>query len=633
MLFSARTYLAALSLLTVFSLATAQRPLADLLPDTTVLAVELQPEQFDPGVLHGLLAELDTTEAEVVFHKYAEMLTGLAGSSPFERNEHMEEFREAKEQFVEECPALWSAVEEASASEWSAALGISVSRFDPEPDLMLLTRAASRSLSARVLAGLITCFDGRRFGDESGSAIYLFGDGSEYPLLITETNGVLVASTDPDLLRGAVRRSNRSGEPALSDTRIAAYASQLEPAGVKFTLNLAAVADALGVMRGAVPPEAEALFDRFSNTLRILNGAAWGLSVDHNGFVVNSVSTWDAELAQSLGEHELLAMLECEECQLPTDFYPVHAVSVEAGSFPLNATVEWLDSWLADLSTMLGNGGPEELSVRNLFAEFAGVDLGTAMLDWLGNSYQSYTTGVYDTDLTNWVMGVPTVTTIEVTSEEAAWQGVRAWLDIAANLDDLSRSFMGSSSGLDESTAFEQAVSVREHTYEGVDYLRVRAAPNMDLGIAVFNQRLVIASPASALFEAIDLGRVGQPILDRAARIADSAGVNQLVGDTGRLVGYWAVNTRAFMQGLTRVTELAGTGIAGGLWFAGIAAQEYAEDGATGIVAPSYDDTLVLTDLLVDAMNLLSSKLGAAAGASSIENDARWTTWRLPLAE
>ncbi len=633
MLSRARSYLLALSLLSALALVFAQRPLTDLLPDTTVLAVELTPDQFDPGALHGLLAELDKTDAKAVWREYLSLFSSLADSSAFEANSHKHEFEEAREQFVDKCPALWDAAKEAGDGEWSAALGVSVSRFDPEPDLLFLTRTASRSVSARVLAGLITCFDGRRYGVEGGSAIYLFADGSDLPLLVAETNGVLVASSDPDVLRGAVRRSNRSGEPSLADSRIASYASQLEPAGVKVTLNLAAVADALAVVRGAVPPEAEALFTRFSNTLRILNGAAWAVSVDAGGFVVNSVSAWDAQLAEAEGEHALLAMLSCEECELPTSFFPVHTVAVEAGSFPMNAAVQWLDSWLADVAAVGMLGDHEALSVRSLFAELTGVDLDTAVFDWLGNSYRSYTTDVYGTDLTNWVMGLPSVTAIEVSSEEAAWRGVQAWLDIAANVDALSRDLTGSRDPFGGALGFEQSVSVRELCDEGVMYIRIRAAPNMDVGVAVINDHLVIGSPTSALFEAIDLGRIGQPVLDRAARLPDVAGVNQAAGANGRLVGYLVVSTPAFMDGFTRLVELAAPGVASGLWFAGVASAAYGDAAGAFMAPPSYDDALVLTDLFVDAVDLLSSKFGLAVGTASIRDDARWTTWRLPLNE
>lgn len=616
--------------MTALSLTFAQRSLTDLLPDTTVLAVELTPQQFDPGVLHGLLAELDTAEAERVWGEYEKLLSGFMGSSPFESSSVMQEFEAMREEFIAECPALWSAVEEAAGREWSAALGVSVSRFDPEPDLLFVTQAASRSLSAQVLAGMITCFDGRRLGVEGSSPIYLFADGSEFPLLVAEVGGALVASSDPDLLRGTIRRANGSGEPALSDSRIAGYASQLDPAGMKVTLNLVAVADTLAGLRGAVPPEALQLFDRLGTTLRVVNGVAWAVSADTDAVVVNSVSAWDAALAGSSGEESLLAMLSCAECALPTASFPVHAVAVEAGAFPLNALVDWVDTWLDDLVEADVLSGDEDFSVRGAFAEATGVDLGTALLDWVGGSFQSYTTGVYDTDLANWLMGLPTVTTVEVASEEAAWRGVHAWLAIAENVSSMAGQMMDPNDPANTFRGFEQAVSVQELEYQGIDYLRVRTAPNLDVGVAVVNDHLVVASPVGALFEAIDGGRLGLPIVDRAARITDIAGIGNAAGANGKLVGYSVIATPAFLQGLGSVAELASSGIATGLWLGGIGAAEELPAGSE-VVPPSYSDALVLTDLLVDALELMTGKFGMASGTAVIDNDARWTTWQVPL--
>lgn len=630
MSFRSRILIVALGLLTALSFTFAQRQLTDLLPDTTVLAVELTPQQFDPTVLRGMFAELDTAEAERVWGEYEKLLSGFMGSSPFESSSVMQEFEAFREDFVAECPALWNAIEAAVGREWSAAFGVSVSRFDPEPDLLFITRAASRSLSAQVLAGAITCFDGRRFGMEGSSPIYLFADGSEVPLLVAEAGGALVASSDPDLLRGVIRRANGSGEAALSDTLIASYANQLGPAGMKVTLNLAAVADTLAIMRGSVPPEALALFDRLGTTLRVVNGVAWAVSLDADGIVINSVSPWDAALAEANGEEALLALLSCAECELPTASFPVHAVAVEAGAFPLNALVDWVDTWFDDLVEAEVLSGDEDFSVRGAFAEATGVDLGVALLDWLDGSFQSYTTGVYDTDLANWLMGLPTVTTVRVTSEEAAWRGVRSWLEIAENVSDMASRMANPYGSASTFRGFDQAIAVQELEYQGVDYLRVRAALNLDVGVAVVNDHLVVASPVGALYQAIDGGRLGLPIIDRAARITDIAGIGNAAGANGRLVGYSVIATPAFLEGLGRVAELASSGIATGLWLGGIGAAEELPTGSE-VVPPSYADALVLTDLLVDALELMTGKFGMASGTAVIDNDARWTTWRLPL--
>src|SRR5690606_27233551 len=214
----------------------------------------------------------------------------------------------------------------------------------------------------------------------------------------------------------------------------------------------------------------------------------------------------------------------------------------------------------------------------------------------------------------------------------AAWRGVDAWLTIFANLNDLAGHLMDSGTALDTALSLEHTVSVREYTYKGVDYLRVRMAPNVDLGIAVVNGHLVIGTPVGSLLEAVDVGRIGLPIIDRAARLTDVGGVAEQVRG-GSLVGYSVVNTPAFMYGLARIADLASSGIASGLWLGGIGAAEWQLPAGAAALPPSYDDALVLTELFVDALELLADKFGIAVGTASVMDDARWTTWRLPFAE
>src|SRR5690554_5037449 len=97
--------IAALLTLTFLSAGFAQGAIADLLPDTTVLAVELEPQQFDPAALHGLLAELDTADAERVWGEYAQLLSSFADSSPFDSSSVKQEMDALREEFIEECPA------------------------------------------------------------------------------------------------------------------------------------------------------------------------------------------------------------------------------------------------------------------------------------------------------------------------------------------------------------------------------------------------------------------------------------------------------------------------------------------------------------------------------------------------
>lgn len=621
-----RTIPLALLLLLVPALAAAQRPLSALLPDTTVLAFELTPAELEGAVLHGLFEGLDTTEAGRVLAELQELFTEVAGGV-MEAPEDERDIGALKGMLAEECPALMDVLEEAAGQRVSAALGVSISRFDPEPDALLVMRPGTRLLSARLLAGAVACFDGRRYGEEGGSAIYLFADGSEMPLLVAELGGDLVAGTDPDLLRGAIRRAAGSGEPALADSRIAGYAQGLEPAGMKVTLNLAALAEAAGLFRGALPAEVAPLYERFVTTLQIVNGYAWSVSFGADGLTLRSVAAWDEALAHASGEEELLAVLSCAGCNVGDP--PIQltgAVGVTAGAYPLEASVAWLDSWLQDASEA-GLFGGEALTVEGAFEEFLGLDLSAALLDWLEGSWYTTTLGVLDTDLSNWVMGLPNLTIAPVTSEEAAWSGVQLWLEAARDSDALADAMFGSE-GVEGAMRFSEAVSVRELERGGVDYLRVRSGPNVDLGIAVFDGHLVVGSPVASLYAAIDAR-------DQAGRLPEglAGALDGAARSPGTLVGYSVTDTSSYLQGLGRIAELASGSVATTLWLAGVGMVTDELGLPPRGNAPTFDEILTLTDVAVDALELLAERTGEAVGVTTVEDGARWGTWRLPLGE
>lgn len=616
----------ALFLLVMPTLGLAQRPLAALLPQTTVFAVEMRQDGFDPGVFHGLFADLDTSEAESAWEVLsglfngrgtdtgvAEPLLGLEGS-----------FRDI---FYDECPDLATALFEGGADSWSAAVGVSVSRFAPEPELLLAVRGPTRSATARLLAGAVSCFDGRRYGEEGRSAIYLVGDGGDSPALLAESGGVLLVATDPELLRGAIRRSNGAAEPSFLDSRIAVATQGLGQMGWTATVNLAALADTLRLVRGAVPPEAAGLFERLVTTLRIVGGFSWGLTLDDAGLLVRTVTAWDEALAKSSGEGALLALLECADCGVgQPPLLPGATVAVEAGAFPLQAFVAWVDSWLSDVAATGAFAEGEPTDVRTAVAELLGVDLGEALLDWSDGSAYYLTLGVLDTDLRNWVLGLPGVVVVPVTSEDAAWRGVRSWLSAAENLTSLVAEVAGEEE-FAGALEFSQSVSVRESRHAGIDYLRVRSGPTLDVGLAVFGGNLVIGSPVSALLQTID-ARDGAP--DKPASV--TAGLLGLDRAAGRLVGYSVVDSRSFLQGLARIAELASGPAATLLWLGGHGLAESKAGLWLGDVpVPTYDQALVLTDLAIDALKVLAEKTGSATGTVTVLDGARWTTWRLPL--
>lgn len=613
--------LAAAAALAVFTAAAAQPSVATLLPATTVLAVHLSPEGVDTSTLESLLADLDLDRAAQAARKLAALIeeADLAPSSG----------EDAPGPFTDlaaECPELADAVREDAFGP--VVVGVSVSRFDPMPDLVAAARPAEPEAAARLVEAAVACLDGTVLGSEGGAELHLLADGSDMPLVMAAAEGFVVVATDPDLVRGALRRARGAGEPGFASTRLGSISGSMTDSGLGVTLDLAAAADALELYRGVLgeAPQAGPVLDRFVTTLRVLGGFAWHVTVDGGGVVVESVTAFDQRLAAAAGEDELLALLTCEGCE-PTvpDLLPRDAVALSGGVYRVGALVDWLETWFADLR----EAGLVDADLRGTLEGALGVDLDDALLAWVGDSWHTAVLEVLGTDARTWLQGLPAVVAVPVSSEDAARRGVGLWLEALGNLGEMGE-LLAEDAGAPDELRLDGVVAVRERSYRGVGYLRLRAGPTFDLGVAVFGGHLVLGWPAASLHAAVDAYLGSYVPAGVAWRTYESLGIE----GTG-VTGYRLVDAPAFLRGLARVADLAAGPVATAAWLAAQgAAAGLAQDDAPGLPAEdllTYDELIALADVVTEALEALADRTGVAVGTTELRNGARWTTWRLPL--
>lgn len=609
--------------LTFSTLASAQTPVSSLLPETTIFALHLSPEGFDAGVVHGLFDELDTDAAKGVLMRLAAALEDAAESGDVTGG-----FNELDllGELTEQCPELATAIEDAVEAFGPTVAGVSVSRFDPEPALVFATRPHDPSLSGSLLSATVSCGDARELASEADVDLWVVGDGGDFPLVLADVDGTLLLASDPDVLRGMVRRASGDGEPGLAGTRVGRLSGGMTSRGLGLTVNLSAAADALEAFRFLATEDdgTDVLFNRVLNTLRVVNGFAWHATVDAGGVLVESVSTFDARLAQEVGEEELLELLTCATCQLgdPT-LLPQDAVALSGGMLPLGAFVDWVDSWLASVSDI--GGVPEGWDLRTALAELLGIDADVAALGWLGDSWHAATLGVLDTDLRGWVQGLPTLITIPVSSEQAAREGLDQWPTLLRSLGDLTED-MGAGTEMDGFFRPQDAVSVRESAYRGIPYTRYRTGPAVDVGVAVFGGHLVFGLPAASLHAAVDVYLGDGPAAGRAGRTL--GGLDLTAGD---IKAYDVTLTSEFLTGLAEISDLAAGPIASALWFGVQGAAMAADVEVEPSDLPTYDELIGLADVVTDALQILGARTGPAIGTTELVDGARWSTWRLPL--
>lgn len=621
----ARHLISAVFPLLLGSAALAQAPLDRVLPDTTVLAMHVAPDGFDPAALEAVMAELDVPGALDVIERLVRTLAGAADAVGLDELRDLDVLAE----LTAECPALASLARDSEGAVGPMAIGVSISRFDPEPALVFAVRPAGAGMTGEVVDAVVDCLDGRVLGVEGGVPLWLLGDGGDLPLLVADAGDTLAVASDPEVLRGMIRRAAGADEPGFADTRVGRLSGDMTTRGLALSVNLAAGADVLELLRPMTEgePGADAIFDRLLNTLRVVNGFTLHASLSADGLLLESVATFDATLASEVGEEELLELLTCATCDLSEPvMLPRDAVAVSGGTLRLGAFVAWLDTWLDGAAQM--GAVPEGWDTRSAMSELLGVDADTAVLGWLGDSWHAATLDVLATDMGAWLRGLPTIVTLPVTSEVLAREGVATWPTVLSSIAGLAQDLSGDTD-LPESMRMDEAVSVRHGSYRGVEYTRYRAGFGTDVGVAVFGGHLVIGSPVGSLHEAIDVYLGAVRLTSGAWRAVEALDVG-----AGPVRAYEATATADFLRGLAEASDLASGPFATAMWVAVQGALAAEQEDATADAptdAPTYDELIGLADRVTDGLRLLAERTGPAVGTTELEDGVLRSTWRLPL--
>lgn len=625
----------------------AQKPLGSLLPDTTVAAFHFTPDATGHSFLETLARDLDLDAARATIDKLVRVIGpeledvfGEDFDKLLESGVHglmHESLTELSDDLADTCPALHSAVMNGSRDALSGptVLGVSMSRYNPMPGALLVTRPADATAADAVYDALVGCFDAGVSLKQDGVDLHLFADGSDQPVLVARVAGTYMAATDQDLLRASVRLALGSTEPSHISHRVGSLAAGPMSRGVGMTLDLTALADALDGLRGFLPQErpVAVVVDRVLNSLRVVNGIAVSARVDDAGLALETLVTVDEGVASATGETALLDLLTCAGCRLGSPaLVPAGAASVYAGTFSATQLVAWLDGWLADLREL----GAGDLDVRGLVADYLGVDLDDALLGWLGTGWITSQLDVYDTDLRAWLNSPATVSLIPVSDEAAARRGVASWPGIVRQFTGMTERLLDGSGmaieyGAQAGTALSSMdmLSVRTATYRGVSYERWRLGPVSDSALAVFGGHLVVATPATAIEDVIDV-YLGAPSITSDPKLAPL-----IAGQPAGATAYEVVDVPRYLRGLAEVADLASAPMATGLQVAVAAGLERDGSGSQStndpVDVPTFDDWLNLTDLGTQVLEALAARTGTAVGTTENVGGVIWTTWRLPL--
>jgi len=531
-----RLLIASLLALTLGGLAAAQE-LARLLPEETFFALGMEGLSEASGQLEPFRAEferLDVAGALAPVFAGASDMTGGAmtggamtgGSIPTEVTDTLESL---------------ATLEVLGQEAW---IGVSAASFSPLPALTLITRVSPEALER--VRELVEGGRGAQRLEESGYTFYqtrIQGMEPVQVVVYTLADDLLALSTNPDELRGVLRRLSGSDEPSFASSE--GYSETLETleAGNFYGfLNYARIAEV------AAPYAQNLGFDRLVTRLSqalTTAGAAGGVArLTEDALVGEGFQTVNEEG----GDRTLYALLTSET---PADTETLSRVPREALSYSVNAVN--LSNWynyLNELALTVPELGGD---LDSLLLSITGVNLRETLFNWTGEQVVTVTTGLGEVV----EPGVPSqnllgevVYLIEATNESAAQRG----------LSTLFQNVSQSVSALSDPQGGGEPVEAQREEVAGVAVERFDITDGLSLSYAVSEGYALIATSQDAMRSVLEAQEAG----------GLEAAVLGGVPEGASAVSY--TDTEATFQGLaqqlgSQVQLAAGMGGASGLDF------------------------------------------------------------------
>ena len=592
-------------------------PLAELAPAETVLTLGYK-TSGEPGSkgLKDDLAELGWEQAGETLQQLATYLENSDLSGGFEDfsgilSEFLRDpgYQEEGRAVVEEvCPEILDErFREMEKGQADALLTVSVSPFNPVPAVTALFRADEHTeLYADMQEVIVICAE--RSVEvvrlEQGEVpLYVIGDGGDFPVIIGRSGDLFFVGSNPEVLRGVVRRAQGSREANFAEGNLYGEASGvLEADGVSLSLNLAGLAQIAENFGGLFVdgPEMEAAFERGLAILRTLEGYAGSVRATSEGLEYESLTVVNADG----GDPELADLLLCDTCTVSSPFLaPETSVTVNAQYVALEPIFNYLQGVLNDLEPLAG----ESLDIKAILREEFGFDLDTALFDWLGNEVYALTLEPFSPDLGTLLYGQANALYVPITSREAAEAGFAELGEALSSALEASEDM-----AMDEFSSFLLGeVAVETTTYEGVEITRYRSGVNTDIGVAFLGNYLVASAPAEALEGLIDTfnGTTPNLLANRSFQRALSERPEEV----------FALSYSEYGEQLAGLADLSGLFSQPLAYAAHLA---LAETESADAQKPSYAALLNLADLLPEALEIIAEHVGDVSGYGEVREGA-----------
>ncbi len=466
-------------------------------------------------------------------------------------------------------------------------VAVSASFFSPLPSVTLLTRTAPKATAAigQLIAGTASEQQVQALTEGDVTFYQAQLDTADFPNLVAyaQVNDVLTLSTNPDTLRGVLRRLAGSGEPNfVSNEGYASTFGRLGSGNFYLYLDYAAIAalvTPLGQGLGL-----DKLVSRLGTALDTAGTAASVVRITATGFSSEGAQA----LNSSSNDPDLFSLLSNPNpvSREALAFAPATALSFAAIRTDLTS---WWD-YLNDLtSSTLDLGGDLDSLI-----ELLGIDLRSTFFDWAGSQVATISTGaaavVEPGVAVNNLLG-ETVYLIETTDPAAAQAGLDQLL---AAVGEGVAAFSDPSGG-----AGNLSISTRDMA--GVEVTRIAVTPGMTLSYAVADNFALIATSddsIDAVLSAFASGASLQPTLAPLLDEVPSDARSFTLADTR------ATLENAALQLTSQLQLTAGLG------------------GASNL---DFDAVMEASQALERYLLFVASKLGGSVSYSQVKDDVIFT--------
>ena len=262
-------------------------------------------------------------------------------------------------------------------------LAVSASPFSPLPALTLIARPsdAGRDAFARAIAEAADRA-GVEQRSESGTTFHTYvptapdDDLLGVPVAYARSGDLLVLSTDPEIVRFVLRADAGGDDPTLADTATYAALRELGSGQVMGMLDAEPLVRGLAPLAGTYG--AGAVLERVRDALRTAGPTVGVLRADDDGLAGAGLRLPDAAGPDG-ALYDLLTSGAAPGLEVLA-YAPETALSVSAGGADLRGWWAWLDDVLASAAEL---GLPTASEALRL----VGLDAGTLLLDWAGDSW------------------------------------------------------------------------------------------------------------------------------------------------------------------------------------------------------------------------------------------------------